>query len=263
MRLVFAPEHQIAAFGGDPDNFNFPRYDFDFAFLRLYENGAPAATPPHLYMRFTPLTENEIVLIAGNPGGTERLSPWRSSPSSAITCLPWRLITGSELRGRLIAYSALGPDQARIASSTLQSTENSLKVAYGRRLALVDPANFARIQAGEADLQARVRRNQVSQRDVGDAWDEIAHAEDAYRGFFFQHQYLDVGAGARSDLFGWARDIVRGTAERSKPNADRLPRYSDARLPAIEQGLRTRPRPSIAASKNSTSPSGSPRCANI
>jgi hypothetical protein len=238
VRLVFAPEHAIASFGGDPDNFNFPRYDLDFSFLRLYENGQPARTPAHLNIRFTPLTENEIVLIAGNPGGTERLSSVAQLAFQRDYVLPWRLITGSELRGRLIAYSQQGGEQARIASSALQGTENSLKVAYGRRLALVDGASFARIQAGEADLQARVHRNVASTRAVGDAWGEIARAEDIYSGFFFQHQYLEVGAGQRSDLFGWARDIVRGAAERGKPNADRLARYSDARLGAVEQGLR-------------------------
>ena len=238
VRLVFAPEHAIAAFGGDPDNFNFPRYDLDFSFLRLYEDNHAAATPAHLSMRFTPLTENEIVLVAGNPGSTSRLDTTSELAFQRDFVLPWRLVTNSELRGRLIQYSAQGPNQARLASSALQGVENSLKVFYGRRMALADAQNFARLQAGETDLQARVRRNAASQRDVGDAWGEVSRAEDAYRGFFFQHQYLEAAAAPRSDLFGWARDLVRGAAERGKPSADRLQRFSDARLPAVENGLR-------------------------
>jgi hypothetical protein len=242
VRLVFAPEHGMAAFGGDPDNFNFPRYCVDFSFLRLYENGAPAATPNHLEMRFTPLEEDEVVLIAGNPGRTSRL---RTTPELSFERdigLPWQVASLSEMRGRLIAYSALGPDQARIASSALQSVENSFKGLSGRRQALADADGFGRVAAREADLQQRVRRNRAATREVGDAWGEIARAQAAYRGMFYRYQYLEQRAGERSLLFNWARDLVRGAAEREKPDGERLPRYAEARLSTVTQGLRA-PRP--------------------
>lgn len=238
VRLVFAPEHSMAAFGGDPDNFNFPRYCLDFSFLRLYENGAPALTPDHLDMRFTPLAENEVVLIAGNPGRTSRLRTTSELAFERDVNLPWQIASLSELRGRLIAYSALGPDQARIASSNLQSVENSFKGLSGRRQALADPAGFANVAEREADLQQRVRRNRAATRDVADAWGEVERAQAAYRGMFYQYQYLEQRAGERSFLFSWARDLVRGAAEREKPDGDRLARYASARLPAVVQSLR-------------------------
>jgi hypothetical protein len=238
VRLVFAPEHDMAAFGGDPDNFNFPRYCLDFSFLRLYENGAPAVTPAHLNMRFTPLSADEIVLIAGNPGRTSRLRTTAELAFERDFGLPWQIASLSELRGRLIAYSALGPDQARIASSALQSVENSFKGLSGRRQALADPAGFARVADRQADLQQRVRRNRAAAREVGDAWGEIERAQAAYRGMFYNYQYLEQRAGERSFLFGWARDLVRGAAERDKPNGERLPRFTESRLPSVVQGLR-------------------------
>ncbi|MGE0531536.1 MAG: S46 family peptidase [Hyphomonadaceae bacterium] len=238
VRLVFAPEHQMAAFGGDPDNFNFPRYCLDFSFLRLYENGAPAVTPNHLDMRFTPLAEDEVVLIAGNPGRTSRLRTTAELAFERDTNLPWQIASLSELRGRLIAYSALGPDQSRIASSALQSVQNSFKGLSGRRQALADPAGFARVAEREADLRQRVRRNRAATREVAGAWEEIERAQGVYRGMFYQYQYLEQRAGERSLLFQWARDLVRGAEERQKPDGQRLARYADARLPAVVQSLR-------------------------
>ena len=238
VRLVFAPEHQMAAFGGDADNFNFPRYCLDFSFLRLYDDGAPAATPNHLDMRFTPLTENEVVLIAGNPGRTSRLRTTAELAFERDTNLPWQIASLSELRGRLLAYSALGPDQSRIAASALQSVQNSFKGLSGRRQALADPTGFAHVAEREADLQQRVRRNRAATRDVADAWTEVERAQATYRGMFYEYQYLEQRAGERSMLFTWARDLVRGAAEREKPDDQRLARYADARLPSIEQSLR-------------------------
>lgn len=238
VRLVFAPEHRMAAFGGDPDNFNFPRYGLDFSFLRVYENERPAATPAHLTMRFSPLEENEIVLIAGNPGRTSRLRTTTELAFERDMNLPWQIASLSEYRGRLIAYAAQGPDQARIASSALQGVENSFKGLSGRRQALADPLGFARVTAREEDLQQRVRRNRAATREVGDAWGEISRAQTAYRGMFYPYQYLEARAGERSLLFAWARDLVRGAAERDKPDAERMPRYTEARLSTVVQGLR-------------------------
>ncbi|MBL8544957.1 MAG: S46 family peptidase [Hyphomonadaceae bacterium] len=238
VRLVFAPEHGMASFGADEDNFNFPRYCLDFAFLRLYENGHPAATANHLDMRFTPLTEDEIVLITGNPGRTSRLRTTAELAFERDINLPWQVSSLTDLRARLQAYSALGPDQARIASGTLQDVENSIKGLAGRREALANPAGFAHVEAREADLQLRVRRNRAATRDAGDAWGEIQRAQAVYRGMFYQYQYLELRAGERSQLFAWARDLVRGAAEREKPDAQRLARYSESRLPALARSVR-------------------------
>ncbi len=86
MRLVFAAEFDTAFFGGDPDNFNFPRYDLDFSFLRLYENGKPVATPDHLTWNAAAPKDGEPVFVAGNPGGTDRLL----TAAQLDTCAMWR-----------------------------------------------------------------------------------------------------------------------------------------------------------------------------
>lgn len=238
VRLVFAPEHQMAAFGGDADNFNFPRYCADFAFLRLYDNGHPAATPGYLHMRFTPLAAREIVLVAGNPGATSRLRTSAELAFERDVNLPWRLRVLTEYRTRLNAYAAQGPEQARVAASALQSVENSVKGLSGRRLALQSPSGFQHVIAGETELQEEVHRNPAATQSVGDAWGEIAAAEAGYRDIYFDYNYLEARAAERSDLFAWARDIVRAAAEREKPDAERMPRYSEARLPAVHQALR-------------------------
>jgi hypothetical protein len=238
VRLVFAPEYDAAAFGGDADNFNFPRHCVDFAFLRVYDGGAPARTPNHLSMRFDPVAEDEIVLIAGNPGRTSRLRTSAELAFERDFSLPWQIASFADLRRRLAAYSAQSPDQARVASSILQSAESDLKALSGRREALADAAEFARVAAAEQDLQARVHRNRAATRDVGDAWNEIARAQTAYRAIFHRYQYLEARAGQHSLLFAWARDLVRAAAERQRPTSERMPRYADARVAAVEQSLR-------------------------
>jgi hypothetical protein len=237
VRLVFAPEHQIAAFGGDPDNYNFPRYSLDYAFLRLYENGAPAATPNHLSMRFSPLAEDDVVLTVGNPGTTSRLRTTAEVEFARDYQLPWSLNILSESRGRIIAYMARGPEQELAGSNALQSVENLVKRFSGQRLALVDPAGFARVREAEQDLQTRVRRNRAAAREVGDAWGEIERAQIAYRSMFNRHQLLEAAAAPRVQLFAWARDLVRAGAERVKPDAERMPRYTDARISVVERAM--------------------------
>jgi hypothetical protein len=237
VRMVFAPESAVAAFGGDPDNYNFPRYCLDFSILRLYENDAPAATPAHLSMRFTPLTADEIVLTAGNPGTTSRLRTTSELAFQRDVQLPFMLSILAETRGRVIEYSRRGADQQRIGDNALQGIENLVKRYNGQRNALVNAAGFQRAVSAEADLQTRVRRNQASTREVGDAWGEIERAQATYRGMFYSYQLLEAAPASRSQLFGWARDLVRGAAERAKPDAQRMPRYTEARISVVERGI--------------------------
>jgi len=238
VRLVFAPEHRLAAFGGDADNFEFPRYGLDFAFLRLYEYGEPAVTPNHLSLDFEAPDAGDIVLVAGNPGRTSRLRSVAELEFERDVNLPWLIEGLTEQRARIRAFADQGPDQARIAASALQSVENALKGFNGRRDALADPVGFAQVTARETDLQTRVRRNVAATRDMGDAWGEIARAQTAYRRMFSSYQHLEVRAGERSILFSWTRDLVRGAAERVLPNDQRLTRYSSSRLPAVANSIR-------------------------
>jgi hypothetical protein len=238
VRIVFAPEQAAAQFGGEADNFVFPRYVADFAFLRVYERGAPAATPNHLSMRFTPVEEGEIVLAAGSPGATSRLRSAAELAFERDVHLPWRVSALTAWAQRLEVYAAQGPDQARVASTLLQAVHNLRKGLDGRHDALTDPEGFAQIEATEADLRSRVRRNLAARRDVGTAWEDVARAQTAYRGFFHDYQLQEARAGEGSELFLWARDLVRGAEERAKPDTERMPRYRESNIAAIFHGLR-------------------------
>jgi hypothetical protein len=237
IRVVFAPELNAAFFGGDPDNFNFPRYCLDAAYVRLYENNRPASTPNYLRWRSTSLEEGELVFISGNPGTTSRLLTTSQLAFQRDHFLPWRLAYLSELRGRLLAYSALGDEQRRIASDTMFGVENSFKALTGRRQALVDPEGFGSVARRENELRERVRRNRSLSREVGGAWEEIAAAQETHRGFYLAHQFAEPRLGAGAELLSWARFIVRGGVERQKPDAERLPNFTEARIANIESYL--------------------------
>jgi hypothetical protein len=227
VRLVWAPEAQAPQFGGDPDNFNFPRYSMDASFLRAYENGSPVATPAHLQWNPRQPVENEVTFVVGNPGSTQRLFTSDQLAFQREAALPITLSIYSELRGRLIAAMDQSPARAREAKETLGGIENSLKVFIGRTKALGDPAFVARLAAAEADLKTKAASNPA----LGNPWADTANAMRAYREFYVADRFSTPSG----DLFGYALSLVRAAAERTKPNAERLPGYSDSALPLLEK----------------------------
>jgi hypothetical protein len=229
VRLVWAPEAQAAQFGGDPDNFNFPRYSLDASFLRAYENGQPVATPNHLDWSPRAPVAGEATFVVGNPGSTQRLFTSEQLAFQRELALPITLATYSELRGRLIAAMESSPDKEREAAETLGSIENSLKVYIGRVKALGDPAFTGKLAAAEAELKARSAGNAA----IGNPWADISKATRAYRDFYVADRF-SLPSG---DLFGYAMTLVRAASERTKPNAERLPGYSDSALPLVEKRL--------------------------
>jgi peptidase S46-like protein len=237
VRLVFAPEFAVSFFGGDLDNFNFPRFCLDSAFVRLYENGKPVQTTTHLKWRRTAPAAGEVVFVAGNPGSTSRLDTRAQLEMQRDWQIPIRQLVRAELRGRLIEYSQLGTEQKRTAGSVLFFLENSFKAFYGQERALLDPEFFARLVQSEKDLHERVAANPQLAAQVGDPWKEIDTAIDSYRAMFLSHDFLETRAGSISDLFGYARTLVRGAAERAKPSAERLPEFADSNLPLLEKEL--------------------------
>ena len=228
VRLAWAPEAQAAQFGGDPDNFNFPRYSMDASFLRAYENGRPVATPQHLKWAARAPVDGEATFVVGNPGSTARLQTQAQLAFQREVALPITLATLSEYRGRLIAAMAHSPERKREATETLSGVENSLKVQIGRVKALGDPAFVAKLAAAEADLQRRTLA-----AGGANPWADVAGAMRAYRDFYVADRF----SLPSSDLFGYAMTLVRAAAERSKPNGDRLPGYSDSSLPLVEKRL--------------------------
>jgi hypothetical protein len=237
VRLVFAPEHAIAAFGGDPDNFNFPRWSLDFSLMRVYDKGKPARTPNHLTWRVEGPQQGEATFIAGHPGSTSRLLTVEQLRFQRDTQVPSYLIRNSELRGRLIQFGKTGAEPERIASSYLQSVENSLKVYRGLQNALLDDGLFARKTSQERELRERVKIDPKLAGAVGNAWGEAETAQERYRQIYNRYLYLEGGAGFNSKLFGYARQLVRGAAERGKSNEQRLREYAESNLPKIASSV--------------------------
>lgn len=237
LRLVFAPEFATAFFGGDPDNFNFPRHDMDAAFLRLYEGGKPVGTPAHLTWNPAPPTAGEATFVAGNPGSTERLLTMSQLETARDLSVPLGQLQRAELRGRLIEYGRRGPEAQRVVADAIFGIENSFKVAYGRQLALTNPAFMATKRAAEAELRARVAADPVLAAEIGDPWAELATIQQAAARDYQPFRQLEAEAGRNARLFDWARTLVRAAEERAKAPADRLPEFAGSRLPIIERRL--------------------------
>ena len=237
VRLAFAPEQAVAAFGGDPDNFQFPRWCLDMSLLRAYENGKPAATATHLSFNWAGAREKEPVFVAGHPGTTQRLLTIAQLKTERDLVLPFWLLRFSELRGRLIQYSKSSPEAARTAKDYLDTIENTIKVRRQQLFALLDDRLMERKMADEQKLQSAVKADAALGGRVGAAWDEIAKAQSTLRDIYIPYVWLEGGAGFNSELFSIARQLVRAAEERTKPNAGRLREYTDARLPALRQAL--------------------------
>jgi hypothetical protein len=237
VRLVFAPEAAIAAFGGDPDNFQFPRWCLDFSLLRAYENGRPVATPQHLTIDFDGPAAGEPVFIAGHPGATDRQLTVAELKTLRDRVLPPALLRASELRGRYIQFGKTDAQAERIVQDALFGLENGIKVQRKQLDALLDDALLAAKNEAEADLRLRTSRNTALAAEIGDPWARIAAAQAVESTRWLPFEFLEGGAGFNSRLARYARSLVRGATERAKPNAERLREFTDGFLPRLEQQL--------------------------
>ncbi len=237
VRLVFAPEVDIAAFGGDPDNFNFPRWCLDMSFLRAYEEGKPASTPNYLSWRQGGPKSAEPVFISGHPGSTDRLLTVAQLKMQRDVTLPSWLLRYSELRGRMLAWANTSDEAARIVQQRIASLENGIKVRRNQLKALHNDSMMAKKEEQEQAMRAAVAADPELQAAYGDAWALIDRAIGKYRNFYEEHLFIENAAGLNSELFDHARTIVRGTTERKLPNSERIRTYTDAALPQVEQAL--------------------------
>jgi hypothetical protein len=236
VRLVFAPEFAMAFFGGDPDNFNFPRYDLDFSFVRLYENGAPVVTPDHLAWSAAPPKAGEPVFVAGNPGSTSRQLTADQLVSLRNFALPNTLMQMSELRGRYIRYGEESPEKNRVVSHDLFGIENSYKALRGQLQALSEDRFIAGKRAADMALKAKVDADPALKASIGDPWAEIAKAQGPRAAMYDAYALVERG-GFGSELYSYARVLVRAATERAKPNGERLPEYTDSRLALLEKSI--------------------------
>ena len=240
VRLVFAPQQGIAFFGGDPDNFNFPRYDLDVTFLRAYDHGKPAHTQ---YFPFSPTGPKaaELVFTSGNPGSTEREDTAAQLQVTRDLVLPAIQVYYADLDGVLWEYSRLGASQKQDAADRLFGVENSLKAFGGWQQTLADPAMLAAKQKRQDQLQTWIDASPARRKAFGDPWAAQAPALAAERRLWLAYSMVENGArsplGLQGDLFRYARTLVRGAIERAKPDAQRLSEYQQSKLPAIEAEL--------------------------
>jgi hypothetical protein len=230
VRLVFAPEQQAAFFGGDPDNFTYPRYDLDMALFRVYDNGKPLHTENFLKWSAKGAEPGELIFISGHPGSTSRqdtmaeLLVERDVIEPAVTEYLKRRIAAAQ------AYGAQGPEQARQVGSLIFGLQNSLKVYVGRTEALADKSLIAKKQADEDDFRKKVAANREWEKDYGSAWDTIAKAEEQEKPLIRSQIFRRTD----SRLFSIALQLVQYVTEIKKPDGERLAQYHDANLQSIK-----------------------------
>ncbi len=237
VRLVFAPEFEAAFYGGDPDNFTFPRYCLDMTLWRVYEDGKPLVTKHYLPWSTTGVKDGEAVFTSGHPGTTQRLNTVAHLEFLRDHALPVSLNAFSAIRGALDAYMKKGAEQERQAKDDFFGIENSLKSWKGQLAGLKDPALLNKKRADEKTLKARVGANPELKAKYGEAWDKVAAARSGLPSYNLERVFFESGLGIYSQYFTIARTLVRWADESGKPNGRRLPEFTDARKAAIERQM--------------------------
>ena len=237
IRLVFAPEFAMAFFGGNTDNFEYPRYDLDVAFLRAYENGKPAATPNFLTWSTEGVKENDLVFVAGNPGSTSRTATPTQLQFYRDTQLPFVLSRYFSRINLLVDFSAKGEENRRTAESVLTSFRNTYKASAGKFIGLKDDRLMARKQNLDRRLRKAVESDAKLGTEAGKVWDEVAKAYREWTPFEKPYEVLERPHAIGSSLFRLARILVRWNDERTKTNDQRLAEYRDSGRTTMELAL--------------------------
>jgi hypothetical protein len=235
VRLVFAPDWQTAAFGGDPDNFEFPRYDLDICLFRIYDRGKPLKSSDYLKWNSNGPAAGELVFVAGHPGSSQRLVTLDELDYQRDVRLPSLVAELDRIEAVLGKFSATSPEHAREAGEALASVANSRKAYHGFLNSLRDPGLLKAKAANEAQFRTSLAQHPEDQQTL-DAYAKIHDAVQADRANFKAYQTYERFA-YRSDLFNMARVLVRAAAERAKPNGERLPAYRESSLSALEFNL--------------------------
>jgi hypothetical protein len=239
VRLVFAPEQQIAFYGGDPDNFEFPRYDFDICLFRAYENGQPAKTPHYLRVSSRGVAEGDLVFVSGHPGRTGRLLTLAELEDLRDQALPQRLRSACRLEVLLANWSERSAENARRARRALFGTQNGRKATEGRLAGLLNPELIGSKAKAEAEFKSRL----VGKPEFAEAlaaYDRIASATKTTSAQAIRFGLIEGGTGFNCESFRLARTLLRAGDERPKPNGDRLREFSDSGRVSLELGLFSR-----------------------
>jgi hypothetical protein len=234
IRLVFAPEEQIAFFGGDYDNFTYPRYDLDFAFFRVYENDQPLRTSNYFRWSKSGPADGEFVVAPGNPGSTNRMLTLAQLKYQRDVGNPLQMQVWASRRDALARYAAGGEEQARRAQSTRRSLENSIKRLVGQQEGLHNARSFGRKEEDERKLLAEIARRPELQSQYAPAWSQL---EAAYRELPAMAKRIAFTTLAPSRLGAIASQLVRYSEETPKPNSQRLDEYRENRLESLKLTL--------------------------
>jgi Peptidase S46 len=233
VRLVFAPEFAAAFFGGDPDNFTYPRYDLDITFFRVYENDTPVHLDNYLEWSKTGVKDGDLVFVSGHPGGTDRLKTVAELQFLQNVDYPSRLASYKQRIAVLQKFGAEATENARVAQEEIFTLQNSQKAINGRYEGL-NETSLSQMETAE-----RAREKAFVDKHPGEPnpWEQISNAMQINQKIYSPYIYLERMRGFNSDLLFDARDLVRVTEEKTKPNGDRLREFRDSALPSLEQGL--------------------------
>jgi hypothetical protein len=236
VRLVFAPEQQAAFFGGDPDNFEYPRYDLDICFFRAYENGQPAKIEHYLKWSDKGPSDNELVFVSGHPGGTSRSLTMDELAYKRDVQFPFSLESLHRMEVMLTVYSARSEENARRAKELLFGVQNSRKAREGGLAGLLDPEIMNKKRSEEQTLKEQFRNAGKYEAALG-AYDKIAAAQNVIRENALRLNMLEGARGFGSEYFHIARTLLRAAEERSKPNGERLREFRESNRESLELQL--------------------------
>ena len=234
VRLVFAPEFDAAFFGGDPDNFTFPRYDLDITFFRIYENDKPVHLDHYLQWSKVGVKDGDLIFVSGHPGGTDRLKTVAQLQFLKNTDYPSRLANYKRRIDMFQKFSAESPENARIAQEDIFGYQNSQKAIKGEYEGLQDLAMMAQMNVAEREREQAYMGKHPGEPNP---WQEISNAMKTNREIYDALIYIERMRGFNVDLALYARTLVRAAEEKPKPNGDRLREYRDSALPSVEQEL--------------------------
>jgi Peptidase S46 len=236
VRLVFAPEQQIAFYGGDPDNFEYPRFDLDICVFRVYENDKPIKCEHYLRWSKAGAKDGELVFVSGHPGRTSRQYTMTETAYARDRQFPALLDMLYRWEVLMTAYSARSTENARRAREEFFGVQNSRKARDGGMGGLLDPGLINRKRADEQKLRDTVA-NHVDLKDAAGAWDKIDAAQKTIGENAWKYNLLEAGRGFHTAYFGLARTLLRAADEKAKPNAERLREFRESALESLEQEL--------------------------
>jgi hypothetical protein len=246
IRLVFAPEQQMAFFGGDPDNFEYPRFDLDICIFRVYENGHPTRTDNFLKWNVRGPSDGELTFVSGSPGKTDRQLTLDELADTRDRYLPYVLRMFNRREVLELAYSARSFENARRARDDLFGDQNNRKRYDGYLAGLLDPEIWSQLQAREQKLRDAIMRDPKLRSTIG-AYERIKKAETEIAKRPSVYNYLEkerpITIGYRApralsgNLFKYARLLIRAVDERAKPNGERIPEFRDSARESLELEL--------------------------